>query len=175
MRTFTVFFGRRALGILLVTAALAGCGGSAPKVVASGADNEQVIFTSAMDCAASGRISHDQCTKALESAMTAHLKKSPVYRSLTLCETAEGPEKCERMDEKSYRPKLVAVAVTPASVKKADETGGMPEATPLYPSQAGEKGFRTLEKTIYLIDGEMVAFSRQAVAAAELGASTKKK
>jgi hypothetical protein len=94
---------------------------------------------------------------------------------LSLCETTEGPEKCERMDEKNYRPRLAAVSVTPAAIKKAEETGKYPESVPLYLTQAGEKGFRTLEKQIVLIDADMVAFSPQAVAAAELGAAIKKK
>jgi Protein of unknown function (DUF1190) len=165
----------RAFGLLLVSATLVGCGSSAPKVAANSADNEQVIFTSAADCAASGKIKPEQCAKALEWALNAHLKKSPVYRSLSLCETTEGSERCERMDEKNYRPRLAAVSVTPAAIKKAEETGALPQSVPLYLTQAGEKGFRTLEKQIVLIDADMVAFSPQAVAAAELGASIKKK
>jgi hypothetical protein len=46
----------RAFGLLLVSATLAGCGGSAPKVAGNAAENEQVIFTSAADCAASGML-----------------------------------------------------------------------------------------------------------------------
>jgi len=175
MRTLSASLILRAFGLTLMTAVLAGCGGSAPKTVANASDEENIIFTSALDCEASGRFTAAHCTKALEAAMNAHLKKSPTYKSLSQCETTEGPEKCERMDAKNYRPRLVAVAVTPAAVKKAEAAGGFPDAIPLYPTQSGEKGFRTLEKKIMLIDGDKTEFSPQAVAAAELGASIKKR
>lgn len=158
----------RSLATALLTGTLGGCGGSAPKVEAV---NEQVIFTSAADCTASGKLKPEQCTKAIEEAMDTHLKTSPIYKTLALCEGAEGQEHCERMNEKTYRPRLAAISVPIASAVAAETTGEPLGATPLYPTLSQELGFRTLDKRILLSDTELLTFSPQALAAAELNAS----
>ena len=163
-------FSLRASFLMLAASTLAGCGGSAPAAVGPAA--EQIVFTSAADCAATGKIKDAQCTQAIDAALQQHLAGSTVYRNLTLCEKTEGADKCERMDEKAYRPKFVALVVSSADVAQAEATGAPLGAIPLYPTMAGEHGFRKLDKTILLVEGDMMVFSPQAVAAAELNATT---
>lgn len=166
MRIFKPSHAVRASALILVSATLGGCGGSAPAAVAQ--NPEQIVFTAASDCAATGKIKPAQCSQAIEAALNQHLAGSPVYRSLALCETTEGTEKCERMDAKSYRPRLAAMIASVAAAEQAEATGTPLAATPLYPTQAGELGFRMLDKSVILIDGENLVFSPQAIAAAEL-------
>ncbi|MEQ1578812.1 MAG: DUF1190 domain-containing protein, partial [Hyphomicrobium sp.] len=144
----------------------------APK--ATGASKEQLVFTSAADCAATGMIKQPQCAQAIEAAMAQHLAGSPVYRNRPLCEAKEGPENCERMDEKAWRPRLSAVAASVAAAADAEASGAQLAGTPLYPTIAGEHGFRTLGNAMMLIDGDLLTFSPQAVAAAEVNASLAK-
>ena len=160
----------RAVFLMLAATTLAGCGGSAPAAVGPAA--EQIVFTSAADCAATGKIKEAQCGQAIEAALQQHLAGSTVYRTLTLCETTEGADKCERMDAKAYRPKLVAMVVNSNDAIQAEASGTPLSAIPLYPTLAGEHGFRKLDKTILLVEGDLIVFSPQAVAAAELNATT---
>lgn len=172
MRKISTSFLVRATVLGLTALALAGCGGSS-KVAAN---KDEVVFTAANDCAATGKIKPAQCTEALEVAMKEHLKASPVYKNLTLCEAKEGKDHCERSDEKTYRPRLSAVAL-PVAAAIAAETSGkkLAGAVPLYPGAGKEMGFRTLDKRVLLYDGDMLSFSPQAIAAAELNASSGKK
>jgi Protein of unknown function (DUF1190) len=156
--------------LMFASVALAGCGGSAPAAV--GPASEQVVFTAAADCAATTKVKEAQCAQAIETALQQHLAGSTVYRTLTLCETTEGAEKCEKMDAKAYRPRLSAIVVNTAAVAEAETTGATLVGTPLYPTLAGEHGFRKLDKTILLVEGDMMVFSPQAIAAAELNATT---
>jgi Protein of unknown function (DUF1190) len=172
---FASRYAARAAVLSAVAVSFGGCGGSAPTPGAS--HSELLVFTSTADCLATKKMSPTQCGEAIQSATQQHLAASPVYRSLVLCEKTEMEGKCERMDEKTFRPKLVAMAVDTAAIPQPMpvEAGTAPVpmppvvAAPLYPTLAGEKGFRKLDKSIVLIDGEqVVAFSPQAVAAAEL-------
>ena len=165
MRKPVTFISFRGYGVMLIAAALGGCGGSAP---VKGPASEQVIFTSAADCAASGKVKPEQCTQALETALKQHLAGSPVYKTLDLCEAKEGVEKCERMDAKAYRPRLTAVVASAAAAADAAATGATLVGTPLYLTMAGEAGFRKLDQSLLLVDGDLMVFSPQAVAAAEL-------
>lgn len=171
MRTRSATVIARTALALLASAALSGCGKSSKLPV----NNDEVVFTSATDCAASGKVKPEQCTQAIEAAMKVHLATSPVYKNLDLCEAKEGKEHCERMDERTYRPRLSAVVLPVAAAIEAETSGKLKGATPLYPTLAREMGFRTLDKRVLLYDGDMLSFSPQAHAAAELNASTGKK
>lgn len=139
-----------------VALATSGCGNSAPE---SKVPVQRGIFTSAADCAASQKFPMEKCTKAIEAAIENHVATAPTYTSLKSCEKAEGAEKCERMDEKTYRPKLRAFLV----VGNEEVLG-----SPLYPTTDGAAGFRGLDKVVYSADDETLNFSPQAVAAYEL-------
>lgn len=171
MRTRSATVIARTALALLASAVVSGCG----KASKAALNNDQVVFTSATDCAASGKVKPEQCTQAIEDAMKIHLTTSPVYRNLDLCEAKEGKEHCERMDEKTYRPRLSAVVLPVAAAIEAETSGKLKGATPLYPTMAREMGFRTLDKRVLLYDGDLLSFSPQAHAAAELNASTGKK
>lgn len=171
MRTRSATVIVRAALALLASAALSGCGKSSKIAV----NKDEVVFTAASDCAATGKIKPEQCAQALEEAMKVHLATSPVYKNLDLCEAKEGKEHCERMDEKTYRPRLSAVVLPVAAAIVAEAGGKLKGATPLYPTMARELGFRTLDKRVLLYDGDMLSFSPQAHAAAELNAGSGKK
>ena len=156
--------------LILAAASLSGCGGS--KVAAT---KDEIVFTAATDCAATGKVKPEQCTQALEVAMKEHLKSSPVYKNLALCEGKEGKDHCERTGDKIYRPRLAAVALQVAAAIAAETSGKLSGATPLYPGNGKELGFRTLDKRVLLYDADLISFSPQAFAAAELNATTAKK
>ncbi len=132
--------------------ALAGCGGDEPKAKAA-APVERSIFVSAVDCEASGKLSIDDCSKAIEKAVTAHEKTSPTYKSQSSCETAEGADKCERVADKIFRPKLVAYILDAATP---------PVAKPLYPTADGVAGFRNGAKEVLLASDDNLIFSKSA-------------
>jgi hypothetical protein len=117
------------------------------------------VFTSAADCAALGKLSLEKCARAIEQAVADHEANAPVYSSLKACEKAEGPDKCERTDAKTYRPRLMAFLV---------ELTDRPYGAPLYPTARGETGFRTAGNSLLLSDDETLTFSRPALGAAEL-------
>lgn len=143
------------LSVLLCAATgLAGCGGE-EELAKPTADRH--VITSAMDCERAAPLTVEQCSKALERAVSLHEKTSPTYPSMTECETTEGAGRCERTEAKRYRPRLsafVVVAETP------------PVAYPLYTAKPGEAGFRSNDSTNFLIDNEKLRFSLKARQAA---------
>ncbi len=142
--------------------ALAGCGGSAPPPPQ--ATNEQVVFVTTQDCTSTGKLKPAECAAAVKKALEDHLANSPTYRSLVSCEKSEGEQKCERMDEKTFRPRLMAMSVAVPDLEAARQKSQPVPVVPLYATMGGEAGFRTLAKVVLKGDDEMIRFTPKAVA-----------
>jgi len=144
----------KTLSTLALTAGLAlsiaGCGKSSSSTTLK---TERGIYTSASDCAASGKLTIDICESIIERAIATHEKTATSYASLRSCETAEGADRCERGQNDSYRPRLLAFIVF-----KTDN----PYSQPLYATPKGEPGFRAADKTMYLSSDETLLFSSHA-------------
>jgi hypothetical protein len=155
--------------IALLSIALAGCGGSdaQPKPKA-GAPVEKSIFVSVVDCEASGKFKTEDCEKGIEKAIRMHEKQAPSYKSEGSCEEKEGAGKCERLDERVFRPRLAAFLF--------DNTEP-PTAKPLYLTLDGGQGFRGAEaKEVFLAKNDDLIFSKSASDLFELhGKKGKKK
>jgi hypothetical protein len=154
---------RRSLMLLAsATTLLAGCGGGAPPPKAGA---EQLVFVTSEDCVSTKKLELTVCNAILDKALRDHLAQAPKYKMLASCEKSEGLNKCERADEATYRPRLIAVAVTPPEIKLATEKKKPLPVTPLYATMAGEAGFRSLNKTVFKGDDEAIVFTERAVAA----------
>jgi Protein of unknown function (DUF1190) len=116
------------------------------------------VITTASDCVGLGSLSLEDCSKLIERAVAMHESTAPTYPKLKHCEEAEGTDKCERTDVRSYRPRLMAFMVV---------LGTPPEAQPLYPTMKGEVGFRTAGNDLFLPEDEKFLFSLNARSAAE--------
>ena len=92
---------RMILTVALAAAALAGCSKGA-KI-----PTEKFIYTSSEDCAASDKVKAADCDKAIEGALGEHDKLPIKYLTLADCDKAEGPDRCERVAERHYRPRLM--------------------------------------------------------------------
>lgn len=141
-----------AVAVLVLPLALAGCGGS--KSNTADAKVSKGIYTTASDCAASGKLTYEQCSDLIYAAIEKHEADAPTYSELRFCEAKEGEGKCEFTANQKIRPKLMAFLVT-ASVP--------PAAIPLYATAKGEPGFRDLGGSTYLHTNEELVFSEHAV------------
>jgi uncharacterized protein YgiB involved in biofilm formation len=149
---------RLASGIALIAGAalLAGCGGGA-KQAAPQAQGDRYIFISAKDCAESGKLDLQRCGDAIDAAIATHLSTAPTYKSLYNCEKAEGLERCERTDDKTFRPRLVAYLVT--------INAGAATALPLYSGTPDDKGFRQSDKKkVLLVTDDTLTYSQSSIA-----------
>jgi uncharacterized protein YgiB involved in biofilm formation len=152
------------LAVIAAALALAGCGKaqkSAEKV-----EVKQYIVTSAVDCADNTGLTYEVCTELIEQAVASHEKSAPTHKSREACEKAEGPEWCERMDEKVYRPRLTAFQISMTE---------KPTAVPLYPTKKASTGFRTASNGDVLTEADTFTFTKSASDAAELYKPQKKK
>ena len=138
--------------------ALAGCGGEEPTQAKKG-PTERLIYVSAPDCEAGGKYSLDDCSAAIQKAIQFHDKKSPTYKSQGTCEETEGLDKCERVGDKNFRPRLVAYAFDDATPLTAK---------PLYLIKEGTPGFRVNEKDMLLEKDDNLIFSKSAKDLSEL-------
>jgi uncharacterized protein YgiB involved in biofilm formation len=152
----------RILAIVAATVTLAGCGGSDKKA----APIARHIITSSVDCSENAGLTYEQCTEVIEKAVAEHEKSAATYTNLKNCETTEGAERCERLDEKVFRPKLKAFLLS---------LSDPPKAVPLYTIKDGKSGFRDTSNAMYLSEDEQLTFSKSAVHAAELFVGAKKK
>lgn len=135
---------------------LAGCGGGS-KPAAQQAQGDRYIFISAKDCAESGKLDLQKCGDVVDAAITTHLATAPTYKSLASCEKTEGMERCERTDDKTFRPRLVAYLVT--------INGTNVTALPLYSGGPDDKGLRqTDKKKILLVGDESLTYSQSSIA-----------
>lgn len=145
--------------LLAATTAVAGCGGGG-KQAAQQVLGDRYVFISAKDCAESGKLDLQKCGDAVDAAIAAHLATAPTYKSLYSCEKTEGEERCERTDEKSFRPRLVAYLVTVAA--------GNVRAEPLYSATPSDKGLRlTDKKKVLLVTDDTVSYSQSSIAVYE--------
>ena len=152
---------RRTLTLLVLAFAvtgLAGCGngGKGP--------TERFIYTSSEDCAEAGKVPGDECGKAIEKALIEHDKLTIKYPTMIDCDKAEGIDRCERVAERHYRPRLMAFLFT--------MNGKTVSAIPLYAVQivSGKSAtlFRDAAGTTYdweRTDG--IAFSKASIRKAE--------
>lgn len=154
--------GLAAAGVMSVV--LAGCGGSPS---ASTTPDYKGIFTTAVDCGESGKISYEDCSAAMSKAVDAHEKDAPTYSSQRACIAKEGEGKCEFTAANGrYRPRLLAFLVTASKP---------PVAKPLYAHAKGKPGFRDISNNEYTIDTEELAFSEHAQTMFEAQAAKKKR
>ncbi len=117
------------------SALLSGCGGDpAPASKSAAAAIERGVFISATDCAATGKLTLDQCGQAIDNAVAAHEAKAPVSNSIDECEHMFGSNRCDKGDDGRYRPRLQAFFVTLALP---------PRAVPLYPPSNTLIGFQS--------------------------------
>ncbi len=152
----------RILAVVAASVTVAGCGGSEKKAAVI----VRHVITSSVDCSENAGLTYEQCTEVIEKAVAEHEKSAATYTNLKTCETTEGAERCERLDEKVFRPKLKAFLLSMSEP---------PKAVPLYTIKDGKAGFRDTSNTMYLSEDEQLTFSKSAVHAAELFIGTKKK
>ena len=137
------------VALVFVAGPLAGCGNSA-KI-----PTERFIYTNSEDCAEGGKASATNCDKAIELALLEHDKLPVKYLTLADCEKAEGNDRCERVAERHYRPRLMGYHFT---VK------GQATAVPLYAGKKGATVFRDAAGATYDWQRtEGVKFSPQAI------------
>ncbi|MEQ8826065.1 MAG: DUF1190 domain-containing protein [Filomicrobium sp.] len=143
-----------AVSIVLMSLALAGCGGDASTY----SGGPRGIFTSTIDCADNANFDFKTCQTAVKAAIKAHNDSSPTYNSKRVCQATE--RTCERTLNNKFRPRLIGFYVEAVEDEKAEPVG-----KPLYAAVRGEKGFRDASNTIYLETDLSIEFSRNAVAA----------
>jgi uncharacterized protein YgiB involved in biofilm formation len=143
-------------GILLATAALAGCGNS-ETAAAPKSPLERGIFISSGDCADLQKLTMDQCGQVIDRAVALHQSRGPSYRSLNACAAAEGQDRCAQGVDGNYQPNLQAFLVT---------FGKSPSAVPLYATSDGTVGFKSLDKQKFGLndDGYTISDAAQALA-----------
>lgn len=136
----------------LASAILAGCGGSAPTTAE--APEFKGVFTTAIDCADSGKISYEDCAKVMSEAVVTHEADAPTYTSERSCVAKEGEGRCEfTAANGKYRPRLLAFLITASKP---------PTAKPLYAHPKGQSGFRDISNNTYTNDDEHLVFSEHA-------------
>ena len=143
---------------LLAAALLAGCGKSADKKKAAVAPSEYGVFISSLDCADSGKLKMEECSKVIDAAIALHNKETTVYKFLQKCEAGEGgPDRCDKTGEDEYRAKLQAFYVTFSTP---------PAAIPLYPPKTAAVAFRTQAKQVIDAKDTSLRISNDAMALA---------
>jgi hypothetical protein len=154
-----MFANRFVLTICLSAAALlAGCGKAADKSKAAAAPAEFGIFLSTLDCADSGKLKPEDCSKIIDTAVALHRKETTVYKFLQKCEAGEGgPDRCDKTGEDEYRAKLQAFYIT---------FSNPPVAVPLYPPKSPSLAFRTQAKQVIDVKDTSIRISNDAKAVA---------
>lgn len=115
--------------------ALAACSEEPAQPKAPAAVVEKGIFISANDCAASGKLTGDECGEAIDAAVARHEEQSKSYKSLKQCAAAQGEDRCAKTADGSYRTRLQAFFIIMSKP---------PRAEPLYPPTKKETvGFRS--------------------------------
>lgn len=147
----------RGFAALAAILALSGCGKAEKQ--ANEKPAKQFVVTSAVDCADNAGLDYEVCYKILLEAVDRHDKSAPKFRSLKACEKSEGAGRCERMDEKLFRPRLTAFQLTLSSP---------PVAAPLYAPKNSQIGFRTASNAEISVDSETYNFTKSAAHAADL-------
>jgi hypothetical protein len=154
-----MFANRIVFAICLVPVALlAGCGKSADKTKAAAAPAEYGVFISTLDCADTGKLKMEECSKLIDHAVALHNKETTVYKFLQKCEAGEGgPDRCDKTGEDEYRAKLQAFYITFSTP---------PVAIPLYPPRTASLAFRTQAKQVVDVRDASLLISNDAKAVA---------
>jgi Protein of unknown function (DUF1190) len=136
---------------------LSACG-QAEVAKPAGPPPEHGVFISTSDCAATGKISEDQCGKAIDMAVEAHRQQAAVYKFLRQCEAGEGgPDRCDKTGEGEYRVRIQAFYVVMSDP---------PTGVPLYPPTTPAAAFRSPSKQIIGANDKSVHVSNDAQAVA---------
>lgn len=122
---------------LAVCAALGGCGDASQPEAAAAPPAEHGIFISAQDCAATGKLTVDQCGQAIDAAVARHEAEAPAYGSHSQCEAIVGADRCDKGVDGRYRIRLQAFFVTLAIPARA---------VGLYPPSQSMIGFQSPSK-----------------------------
>lgn len=137
---------------------LGACGKAPEEKKAAAPPSEHGVFISTTDCAASGKLSEDQCGTAIDGAVAAHRKNSPIYKFARLCEAAEGgPDRCDKNGASEYRVRIQAFFVTMSDPATA---------VPLYPPKEASAGFRSPGMQVISANDQSVHLSSDAQALA---------
>lgn len=135
----------------VASAGLSGCGKSE---TAQAVPDFNGIYTTAVDCGESGKISYEDCASIMAKAVEEHEKDAPTYNSEKSCIAKEGDGKCEHTAANGkYRPRLLAFLVTVSKTTKAK---------PLYAHPKGDSGFRDIGGSTYTTATEELVFSEHA-------------
>ncbi len=124
---------------LAVCAALGGCGDASQPEAKARPPVEHGIFISARDCAATGKLTIDQCGQAIDVAVARHEAEAPTYGSLSQCEATVGADRCDKGVDGRYRLRLQAFFVALAIPA---------HAVPLYPPSQSMIGFQSPSKQV---------------------------
>ena len=147
------------LAVIASALVAAGCGGGTPQPKPGAVKTETSIYISAKDCAENSKLPMQRCADLIDTAIAEHLKSAKTYLSQRACEVDEGAERCERMDEKSYRPRLIAFAIS--------ITGPKEVALPVYIlNTQKDTGFRNGKQNFLLTD-DTLNVSKKSVAVYE--------
>ena len=93
--------------------ALWGCGNSGPQAPKAAAPpTEHGIFISSADCAASGKLTIDECGQAIDLAVSQHETTAPKFDVQSQCEDKFGVGRCEKGMDARFRARLQAFFVT---------------------------------------------------------------
>lgn len=123
-----------------VCMALAACGGDpAPGPKQPQAAVEHGVFISSSDCAATGKLTIDQCGQAIDAAVAEYQAVTPSYDSNGQCEEGVGAERCDKGVDGRYRQRLQAFFVTLVAPGRA---------VPLYIPSKSMIGFQSPSKQL---------------------------
>ena len=119
-------------------AVLSACGGdTSPKQPQAAV--EHGVFISSSDCAATGKLTLDQCGQAIDQAVGQYQAETLAFDSAEQCEESAGADRCERGVDGRYRQRLQAFFVTLAAPGSA---------VPLYAPSKSIIGFQSASKQI---------------------------
>ena len=143
------------LGVpMLLALLLAGCGKSEVFPVF------KYVYVSESDCAAGGKVTPDDCRKAIDKALAEHDKMPVRFPTFADCEKVEGPDRCERVAERHYRPRLMGFMFV--------TKGPVITAAPLYAGLKGATVFRDVSGATFDWERtEGITFSRESIRKAE--------
>ena len=128
----------KGLGILvLCSITLAGCG-AAPKVTGP---MQKWIVTSAAECVSMVGATESDCSTLIDTAVNVHSTSSSSYKSRRLCELTEGADRCERIEERVWRPRPQAFLI--------EKQGPKIEAKILYAGKDRQIVFRAADASTF--------------------------
>ncbi len=152
--------------LLGITSVLAGCGSGSK---ASNGSKERFVYTTIFDCEAGTKFKPADCSTGIDAALAEHQKKATKHATMRDCEAVEGLDRCEKLVDKDYQPRLMAYLFAET------KTGGV-AAIPLYSGLKGATVFRDGGGKVYDWERTVgVVFSPEAKRKAEGFLPLKKK